>query len=486
MAMTFEWPMVDQFLDRTGELTRLEEWWESPELMPINLYGRRRAGKSWLFRRFAHGKPAVILVARRTATGVQLSTFAEQLASVLGVEPALSDLAALFRVLFRAARHDKLLVVIDEFPWLLPTTEAHIEAELSTIQAVIEEERDNSHLKLVLCGSLISHMEALQSEGNPLRGRLIPLQLHPLPFEEAALFYRDLDPIGRFERYAISGGMPRYLSALADGVDLRTVVTRQVLDRNAPLINEARTVLEQELREPKMYFAILQALASGDKGLNEITQALRADRGVVSKYLAALQDMRVVDRRLPVDADRDSRSGHWHLLDPFFRFWFRFVFPYQDELENGLGAGDLYDTEVKPALGDHVAAEFEQWCRRWVRTNHGSTATKVGAWWGRSTNDARTNYERQTEEIDVVGIARNRVTVIGEAKWQNRKLDASILRDLDEFKIPALEAGGFKVSPDRRVMLFARSGYSKSLLAAADADPRILLVDVAHELDILQ
>lgn len=478
----FEWPMADKFLNRTGELARLEDWWESPELMPINLYGRRRAGKSWLFRRFAHGKPALILVARRTAPGVQLSTFAQQLEPVLGVEPALPDLASLFRVLFRAARNEKLLVVIDEFPWLLPTTEAQIEAELSTVQAVIEEERDTSQLKLVLCGSLIGQMEALQSEGNPLRGRLIPLQLHPLPFEEASLFLQDLDTIDRFERYAVSGGMPRYLSALADGADLRDVVTRQVLDRNAPLIDEARTVLAQELREPKMYFAILQALASGDKELNEITQALKSDRGLISKYLAALQDMRIVDRHLPVDADRDSRTGHWHLMDPFFRFWFRFVFPYQDELENGLRAGDLYDAEVKPALNDHAALEFEHWCRRWVRSNHGATATKVGPWWGRSTNDARTNRNRQTEEIDVVGIARNRVSIIGEAKWQNRKLDANILRDLDEFKIPALEAGGLKVSPDRKVMLFARSGYSKSLVAAAEADPRIHLVDVAREL----
>lgn len=486
MATVYEWPMIGEFLNRTGELARLEEWWEGPERMPVNLYGRRRVGKSWLFRRFAHGKPAVILVARRTTSGVQLSTFAEQLEPVLGVAPALPDLASLFRVLFRAARHERLLVVIDEFPWLLPSTEAQIEAELSTVQAVIEEERDSSQLKLVLCGSLIGQMEALQAEGNPLRGRLIPLQLHPLPFEEASLFLANLNPIDRFERYSISGGMPRYLSALAAGTDQRNVVTRQVLDRNAPLLDEVRTILEQELREPKMYFSILLELATGDKELNELTQALRADRGSVSKYLASLRDMRIVDRHLPVGADRDSRAGHWHLLDPFFRFWFRFVFPYQDELENGLGPGDLYDTEVRPALNDHAALEFEQWCRRWVRANHGAAATKVGAWWGRSTDGARVGHNRQTEEIDVVGIARNRVTIVGEATWQNRRLDANVLRDLDDFKIPALEHAGFKVAPDRKVVLFARSGYSASLRSAAEADPRIELVDVTRELDVLR
>jgi predicted GTPase len=31
------------------------------------MYGRRRVGKSWLLRRFAHGKPAVILSSERLA-----------------------------------------------------------------------------------------------------------------------------------------------------------------------------------------------------------------------------------------------------------------------------------------------------------------------------------------------------------------------------------------------------------------------------------
>jgi len=60
------------------------------------------------------------------------------------------------------------------------------------MQAVFEEERDDSKLKLILCGSLIGQMEALQSERSPLHGRLIPLQLHALPFGQASVFLREL------------------------------------------------------------------------------------------------------------------------------------------------------------------------------------------------------------------------------------------------------------------------------------------------------
>ncbi|MEA2686493.1 MAG: uncharacterized protein QOE93_1688, partial [Actinomycetota bacterium] len=355
----FEWPLVGEFLDREAELGRLEEWWASGERMPLNLYGRRRSGKSWLFRRFAHGNPADLLVAHKITPGAQLASYAQRLEPVIGVAPALPDVPSLFRLLLRAARDHKLLAVIDEFPWLLPTTDAAAEAELSAIQAVFEEERDRSQLKLILCGSLVAQMEALQGERSPLHGRLIPLQVQPMRYAEAARFMPHLDPLSRFERYAVAGGMPRYLSALAGGRSLRDTVCRQVVDRNAPLWDEARVVIEQELREPKVYFSILAALASGDKELAEVVGAARSNGATISKYLAVLEDMRIVTRHLPVGAQRTSRAGHWHLRDAFFRFWFRFVFPYQDELESGLRPADLFDAEVAPALADHVGAEFE-------------------------------------------------------------------------------------------------------------------------------
>jgi uncharacterized protein len=63
------------------------------------MYGRRRVGKSWLFRRFADGKSAVVLVAGERAFAPQLALFAGQIEDALGVRPAIDDAAALIRVL---------------------------------------------------------------------------------------------------------------------------------------------------------------------------------------------------------------------------------------------------------------------------------------------------------------------------------------------------------------------------------------------------
>lgn len=482
MAIPFYvWPRVDEFIDRDTEVDRVEAWWASDERMPINLYGRRRVGKSWLLRRFAHGKPAVLLVAERLAEGAQLARFADQLTQALdGVTPDLPDVATLFRVLFRLARDRKILAVIDEFPWLLGTTSTEAGRTLSAIQAVMEEERDRSCLKLVLCGSAVAQMEALQCEVSPLHGRLVPLELRPLSYGRARLFCRGDDVQERFVRFAVAGGMPRYLAALAGG-DLRTRICEQMLRPDAPLWNEGRTIVGQELREPAMHFAVLEQLASGEKEIGELATALRTRSGPVSKYLSVLADLRLVRKDLPFGASPSERGSHWALSDPFLRFWFRFVFPFQSDLEAGLAPGDLFDREIAPDLAGHVAPVFEDLCREHVRAHMGATATRVGRWWGASLNRLRRSGERSTEEIDVVGTARMRVTLVGEVKWTSKPVSERILSDLIDYKIPALEQDGFRLSNEIVTVLFSRSGYSAGLRDRAEDDPRLVLVDV-HEM----
>lgn len=93
----YSWPQVEQFVGRSKFLARLEDWWEDPTREPISVSGRRRVGKSWLLHRFAHGKPAVVLVASELALPTQLKRFAGLLTPHLGdVTPALESTADLY------------------------------------------------------------------------------------------------------------------------------------------------------------------------------------------------------------------------------------------------------------------------------------------------------------------------------------------------------------------------------------------------------
>lgn len=475
---SFEWASVDEFINRSAELARMESWWEGTTGQPLAILGRRRVGKSWLFRRFAHHKPAVVLVAEQLPVATQLERFAETLEPVFGFRPALSGVGDLIKVLYRAAADTRMLVVIDEFPYLLGGSAAEVAESSSAVQAAMESDRDGSLLKLVVCGSQVSQMEAMFGEQNPLHGRLERLEVRPLSYSESTGMLTDLtDPIERFERYCISGGMPMYLTRLGSG-PLREAVCSSVLDRFSPLWNEGRVLVDQELREPRVYLAILERLAGGPQEINELAQHAGLDSKRTSKYLSVLKELRLISRSVPIGAGPDSRDGRWQLDDPFLRFWFRFVFVHQGDLEGGLDAGSLFDALVAPDIAEHCAPVFEQWAQAWLRANRAATAINWGRWWGRAANVYRRDKTRTTEEVDVVGLLKNRVTAVVECKWTNTQLTPSIVTDLDTYKIPALRDGGLKVVKDPRIILMCRSGYSESLVELAETGDRIELVDV--------
>lgn len=479
-APLFSWPLVDDFLNRADEQARLENWWRDTTMEPLAVIGRRRVGKSWLFRRFAHGKPAVILVAEQLPAQSQLTRFADILEPLLGVRPVLPDVQSLIRVLYRMAREQRLLAIIDEFPWMLGTTDAEARQSLTSIQAVMEDERDHSQLKLILCGSHVAQMEALFSEKNPMHGRLQQLSVRPFDFHDTGLFLTDLSPIAAFERFAVAGGMPLYLSRLANG-SLRKAVCEAVLHRDAPLFNEGRRIVDQELREPRVYFAILEQLARGGQAANEIAQHLSMETNAVHKYLVNLEELRLVSKHVPFGAEPNSRSGRWRLDDDFLRFWFRFVFPFQNDLESGLVPGTLYDAEIAGNIATHVAPTFEAWCLYWLRSTSAGGATKFGNWWGNAADQFRRTKERSSEEIDAVGSLRNQVVVVAEAKWTTAPLGPAIVDDIERYKLAALRQT-MKVAKRPQIILFSKAGYTPALHARAATEPHLTLVDVAAAL----
>ena len=159
-------------------------------------------------------------------------------------------------------------------------------------------------------------------------------------------------------------------------------------------------------------------------------------------------------------SDRTSRASHYALSDGFLRFWFRFVFPFQADLEAGLDRRRLFDAEVAPNLASHLAPAVEDVARDWVRRNGLADVSRVGGWWP-SAPPLRRSGERTTEEIDIVGTASGRVVLVGEvrggrprwmsASWVTRSLQAAGARQaarvVDEPVIVLVSRAGFTPTP---------------------------------------
>ncbi len=459
--MTYRFAAHSHFLDRRQELAELDRWWiDDSSRFPLVLYGRRRAGKSWLLREFAHGKEADIFVCDERAERDQLASFAGALQEGLGFRPDFPDARSFFVYLFRQARQEKRLAVIDEFPQLLGAGRSPVD---STLAAVMEEELDPSRLKLLICGSQISTMEELLAEKRPLHGRGRPLLLSPLTFRQARAFLKGFTGIDLLERYAIAGGMPLYLNRFSRKAPLRRVVCEDLLNPLGPLFDEPRDVLKMELSNTATHFSLLRALAKGrDLEWEQLVNESRVDRSTASRNIDILASLHLVEAANPLFAESESRRRRYRLRDPLIRFWFRFVFPYQNDLMAGLSPELHWGRNIESQLSDHVAAGYEEVCRAWVRARYGKSTDSVGRWWGLARHELRRSGERGSEEIDIVGAAARRITVVGECRWQNRAMPRKVLDDLREYKLPALAQVGVDVSR-AEIVLFSRRGFTAEL-----------------------
>ena len=123
--------------------------------------------------------------------------------------PLYASLQQAFEAIFERARSQRVIFVIDEFPYL-----AKADPSVSSIlQALIDRASADSKLLLLLCGSSLSFMkEQVLGEKSPLYGRrTAQIELKPFDFFTAMELFPQRNPIETAEIYGMVGGVPLYL-----------------------------------------------------------------------------------------------------------------------------------------------------------------------------------------------------------------------------------------------------------------------------------
>jgi hypothetical protein len=139
----------------------------------------------------------------------------------------------------------------------------------------------------------------------------------------------------------------------------------------------------------------------------------------------------------------------------------------------------VLESEIVPDLSDHLAPAIEEIVRDWVRRSALEGATRVGSWWGPALDQLRSANERTNEEIDVVGIARRRVVLIGEVRRRARPMDVGTLGEIERFKLPALRKAA-TVAAQPTIVLASKEGFTPALHEAAVRDGRIRLLELSE------
>jgi AAA+ ATPase superfamily predicted ATPase len=227
--------------------------------------------------------------------------------------------------------------------------------------------------------------------------------------------------------------------------------------------------ISDEVREPRNYLAIMSAIARGHHTVESIVQVSGLKRpNVGGRYLQRLQELHIVERRVPATVPRDQRTtlGRYYLEDSYLRFYFRFVHPNLDLLELGL-VDELWETieEAMPAFVEQYT--FRGLCGEWMRAQARMGTLpfrpqQVGEYWAADA------------QIDVVAISwRERAILLGEVRWSPDPVEPPALHELVA-KAPLVAP-----EPDWHVyyILFARAGFTDVTRQEAEAQD-MLLVDL--------
>ena len=352
------------FLGRDRELSVLGEFADSRDAELFVLFGRRRVGKTELLQRFCQGRRAVYFHAAQVREKDNLRSFRAALAEGLGdaflESVELPDWESALTVAADRAGDERLVVVLDEFPYLCDANKGLP----SLVQRFWDQRGKRSRLMLVLCGSQVSFMEReVLAERSPLFGRRTgQRRLEPLPPTEALGFFPDWDFDQALLAYGILGGMPAYLRRFRQDLTLTENLMREVLRPEGYLFDEVQYLLRTELQSPTTYNSILAAVARGSERVGDIALSVGVDSPTANKYLHVLRELRLVERVIPL-TDPDplrSRRGSYRIADRFLAFHFRHVQPHLSLIEAGRG-DRVFEEFIQPdlpRLAEEARAEF--------------------------------------------------------------------------------------------------------------------------------
>ena len=450
------------FVNRTKELHYLQTLWQQQRPQMVVLYGKRRVGKTALIRQFIQDKPSVYYLADKGSAQDQLLSLGRRIGDYFHDSVLMDYGFRKWEDLFRYLREKvttPLIMAIDEYPYL---TERDA-ATGSYFQKGWDEYLRDVPIYLILCGSSIAMMESeTLSYKAPLYGRRTgQLLVAPMRFEEARLFFEGWSFDAFLQLYAVVGGMPAYLTLFQPYREIEQAIFEQILPTTTFLHNEIPFLLREELREPRVYMAILQAISHGKHRQSEIANAVGMDAHGIQKYLGVLKFLRFIQRITPVTEENPEKSkkGLYHLDDPFVRFWFLYVAMYRSELALGNFA---YVLAKYRDGGVHLEAHaYEVYAQDWIVRNSPFVLQRVGKWWDKSI------------EIDLVALNTGEDMILfGEVKWSRKPIGIDILHALQEKSNHVIWG-----SPNRKnlYILFSRSGFTPACSSAAKAASVILV-----------
>lgn len=455
------------FYCREKELFELNKRYTNGKFECVVVYGRRRVGKTALLGEFCKDKPTVFFSALNTTAGENLVALSKAIYEKdhpdATTAPVYNSFDDAFAEITRMAKDERLVFVIDEYPYL-----AKADKSISSrLQHIIDRVWQDSQVYLILCGSSMSFMEyQVLGYESPLYGRrTAQFKIQTLTYREITVFNQSLTNEENALVYGITGGVPHYINKLNVDGDVDGALLDNLFNNSSYLFEEPENLLKQELREPAIYNSIISAIAGGASHANEISTKVGIESAVCAKYLKILLDLGILKKETPI-TEKTGKKTIYNIGDNFFRFWYRFV----PQNTSAISAGrmpKIYEQSVKKYIPEYMGLVFEQMCRDYLLRYDEKLPimlSEIGQWWG---TDPKARKEVQ---IDIVGApAEGDEYIIGSCKYKNEQIG------IDELELLKHYASVFGKGAKYHYYIFSKGGFTKGLIEKANEEGVTLL-----------
>lgn len=337
------------FLGREKELESLRLLLDKPVASLIACRGRRRIGKSTLFREFARREKLGFisiegLGPRKGQTNAdQLRNFGERLAEQSHGKTIIpQSWPEAFRLLSdRIPKRGRQLVLLDEISWMgkhEPDFAGYLKNGWD------DDLKHHDNLLLAVCGSVSSWVRNNLLDSATFGGRFSrDIVLKELPLKQCAGFWRDkredLSSRELLDVLSVTGGVPRYLEEINPSLSAAENIRLMCFTPDGPLFKDFSAMFGEVFGDTvKVKGDILRVLADGPLGPSEIAKALGIGRG--GSICASLDELCEAgfiakDSVLNPRTWKLSKLTRYRLCDNYARFYLKYIEPHISDIKSG-------------------------------------------------------------------------------------------------------------------------------------------------------
>ena len=420
-------------IGRLEEKDLLKKYYNSPKSEFIAVYGRRRVGKTYLIQEtLGHLLDFEFSGLYQTSASIQREEFQKELNQRHNTEKATPknwfDAFDNLREYLLTIRKDKVVVFLDELPWM-DTKKSNFRTALASFWN--KWGNNKPVLKLYVCGSATTWMvDKLIGDKGGLYGRITrPIYLAPFSLGETKQYLNTVKKMKYgdhqvLDAYMIFGGIPYYLDMFDNNLPLSVNVDKLLFAENAPLKSEYDFLFRSLFNDSINYRKVIELLSKKLEGMTreEILNQSGISGGELSRILSNLVSCDFI--RSYAAPKKKERGQTYQLTDLFSLFYLRFLKPNPRSNEGYWT--NLLNSGKKNAWSGYA---FEQVCLHHinqikVKLGIPGIACNIYAWKQKAYTDVDGN-EWDGGQIDLIIDRSDRVINLCEMKYSNDEYSIS-------------------------------------------------------------